>query len=84
MESEIQFLTNILDGIVAQPDVIRIDKSIDERGILLQLAVAQEDMGVVIGKNGKTAQAIKRLLYSFGAKNNQRLNLKILDPQEVK
>lgn len=79
---ETQFLKTILTGILTRPDEIRVDRSVDERGVLLQLSIAQEDMGVVIGKQGVTAQAIKRLLYTFGAKNNMRLNLKILDPRD--
>ena len=53
----------------------KIEKKEDERGTLLTLTVHQDDLGRAIGKNGKTAGAIRTLLYIFGAKKNIRLSM---------
>ena len=50
-------------------------------GVLIELTVAPEDMGKIIGKEGRTAKAVRTLLRVFGAKNNSRINLKIVEPE---
>ncbi len=77
-----QFLESIVKSIVSVPDAVSIDRTVDERGVLLTLKVDQSDMGFVIGRRGQTAQAIRTLLKVVGAKNNSRVNLKIYDPNE--
>jgi len=76
-----QFLETIVKSIVAHPDDVKIDREIDERGVLLTLNINPEDMGFVIGRRGQTAQAIRTLLKIVGAKNNSRVNLKIAEPE---
>ena len=49
-------------------------------GVLLELTVAPEDMGKIIGKDGQTAKAIRTLLRVLGAQINARINLKIIEP----
>ncbi len=50
-------------------------------GVLLTLKVAPEDMGKIIGRNGQTAKSVRTLLRVIGAKNNARVNLKIIEPE---
>lgn len=76
-----QFLESIVKTIVAHPDDVKVDREIDERGVLLTLNINPEDMGFVIGRRGQTAQAIRTLLKIVGAKNNARVNLKIAEPE---
>ncbi|HKK54095.1 MAG TPA: KH domain-containing protein [Patescibacteria group bacterium] len=75
-----EFLETIVKQIVSKPDAVKVERTIDEMGVLLTLKIDQEDMGYVIGKKGQTAQAIRTLLKIIGAKNNSRVNLKIYDP----
>ena len=49
-------------------------------GVLLELAVDPADMGKIIGKDGRTAKAVRTLLRVLGAQNNARVNLKIMEP----
>jgi len=75
-----QFLEGIVKTIVSVPDAVSVERTVDERGVLLTLKVDQSDMGFVIGRRGQTAQAIRTLLKVVGARNNSRVNLKIYDP----
>jgi predicted RNA-binding protein YlqC (UPF0109 family) len=75
-----EFLETIVRNIVSTPEAVKVERTIDEMGVLLTLKVDQSDMGYVIGKKGQTAQAIRTLLKIVGAKNNSRVNLKIFDP----
>lgn len=76
-----QFVEFIVKSLVGDPDKVEIKRSVDEKGVLLELTVAQEDLGRVIGKRGATAQSIRTLLRALGTKNEARYNLKIIDPE---
>lgn len=75
-----QFLETIVKSIVSKPKEIKVERTVDEMGVLLTLRTAPEDMGYIIGRRGQTAQAVRTLLKIVGAKNNARVNLKIFDP----
>lgn len=75
------FLEFIVKSIVANPDKVAVERTVDERGVLLTLNIDPADMGYVIGRRGQTAQAIRTLLKIVGAKNNSRVNLKINEPE---
>ena len=81
MESDQKFVEDLVKSIVENPDDVKTERTIDERGVLIKLYVNPEDMGKIIGKDGKTAKAIRTLLRVFGAKSNARLNLKIVEPE---
>ncbi len=74
-----QFVEFIVKSLVGNPDDVVIDRTIDEKGVLLELTVNPEDLGRVIGKRGATAQSIRTLLRALGTKNDARYNLKIVD-----
>jgi hypothetical protein len=74
-----QFVEYIVKSLVSNPDAVKVDRTIDEKGVLLELTVAPEDLGRVIGKRGSTAQSIRSLLRALGTKNDARYNLKIID-----
>ncbi len=74
-----QFIEYIVKGIVGKPDAVSIERTIDEKGVLLELTVDGEDLGRVIGKRGSGAQALRTLLRALGTKNDARYNLKIVD-----
>ena len=80
---DLEFLKFIISQIVENPEGIIIDRTVDEMGVLLTLKVSKEDMGKIIGKNGQTAKAIRTLLRIIGSKNNARVNLKIVEPEEA-
>lgn len=74
-----QFIEYIVKSLVGNPDDVKVERRIDEKGVLLELTVNAEDLGRVIGKRGATAQSIRTLLRALGTKNDARYNLKIVD-----
>jgi uncharacterized protein len=74
-----QFIEYIVKSLVGKPDAVEIKRTIDEKGVLLELSVDPEDLGRVIGKRGATAQSLRTLLRALGTKNDARYNLKIVD-----
>ncbi len=74
-----QFVEYIVKSLVGKPDAVKVDRRIDEKGVLLELTVDPEDLGRVIGKRGSTAQSLRTLLRALGTKNDARYNLKIID-----
>jgi len=81
IEKDQAFVEYIVKAIVASPDDVKIERIIDERGVLLTLHVNPSDIGYVIGRQGQTAKAIRTLAKIIGAKNNARVNLKIVEPE---
>jgi hypothetical protein len=81
-ERDQEFLEYIVGEIVDNPDDVKINRTVDERGVLLELTVNPDDMGKIIGKAGATAKAIRTLLRVMGAKHDARYNLKIVEPGE--
>lgn len=73
------FVEYVVKALVGNPDGVSINRTIDEKGVLLELTVDPEDLGRVIGKRGGTAQSLRTLLRALGTKNDARYNLKIVD-----
>ena len=76
-----EFLEYIVKNVVDNPDAVKVSREVDERGVLIVLDVAPEDMGMIIGRQGSTAKAIRTLLRVIGARANARVNLKINEPE---
>ena len=75
------FVEYVVKAIVDNPDKVQVERKVDEMGVLIELTVAPEDMGKIIGKEGQTAKAIRTLLRVLGAQINARINLKIIEPE---
>ena len=76
-----QFLETLVKSLVDHPDSVRINRTVDEMGVLLTLDVHADDMGKIIGRSGNTAKAIRTLLRVVGMKHDARVNLKINEPE---
>jgi len=81
MEKDQEFVEYAVKSIVSHPDDVKTTRTIDEMGVLIELTVNPEDMGKIIGKEGRTAKSIRTLLRVLGAQANARVNLKILEPE---
>lgn len=75
------FLEYVVKALVDNPNDVKIDRVVDEMGVLITLTVNPADMGKIIGRMGNTAKAIRTLLRVIGMKNNARVNLKINEPE---
>lgn len=80
-DTDKEFLEYLVKALVDHPESVRVDRKVDERGVLLTLHVHAEDMGHVVGRQGSTAKAIRSLLRIVGIKNDSRVNLKIEEPE---
>ncbi|MBI2627498.1 KH domain-containing protein [Candidatus Nomurabacteria bacterium] len=75
------FLEYVVKALVDNPNDVKIERTVDEMGVLISLTVNPADMGKIIGRMGNTAKAIRTLLRIIGMKNNARVNLKINEPE---
>ena len=80
MDKDNEFLEYVIKSLVDNPNDVKINRTVDEMGVLLTLDINSADMGKVIGRQGNTAKAIRTLLRVVGMKNNARVNLKINEP----
>jgi predicted RNA-binding protein YlqC (UPF0109 family) len=75
-----EFIEFIAKHLVDTPDNVSVDvQEKDDKSLELTLQVGSDDVGKVIGKQGKTAQAMRTLLTAIAAKDGKRAILKILD-----
>ena len=72
----------IIKNIVNHPDEVKIDRKIDEMGVLLTLKVNPQDIGLIIGREGSIVRAIRTILRVVGLRNHARVNLKIEEPAD--
>ncbi len=80
-QADQEFLEFLVKSIVDHPDDVKIERKVDELGVLLSLRVNSQDMGQVVGRQGATAKAIRSLLRIVGIKHDARVNLKIEEPE---
>lgn len=76
-----EFLEYAVKALVDTPEDVKVERKIDEMGVLITLDVNPADMGMVIGREGQTAKALRTILRVIGARNNARVNLKINEPE---
>ena len=76
-----EFLEYIIKALVDNPSDVKVERRVDEMGVLLSLKVNPEDMGQIIGRQGATARAIRNLVRIVGLKAHARVNLKIEEPE---
>ncbi|MDZ7832114.1 MAG: KH domain-containing protein [Desulfobacterales bacterium] len=72
-------ITNIAKALVDNPDEVVVTEVEGDQTSVLELKVAKEDLGKVIGKQGRTARAMRTLLSAASAKNRKRTVLEIVE-----
>lgn len=74
-----QLIEYIAKALVDNPDEVKVSEIEGEKTSVIELSVAKEDLGKVIGKQGRTARAIRTILSAASTKNNKRAVLEILE-----
>lgn len=74
-----EILKTIIENLVDNKDQVEVTRVDDERGTLLKVKVASEDMGKVIGKQGKIAKAIRTVMKSLAAKEHKKVIIEFVD-----
>ena len=72
-----ELLAWIARGLVDEPDAVRVERIDEVDAIVLRLSVAPDDVGKVIGRQGRVARALRTLVRSAGARGDKRLVLEI-------
>ncbi len=72
-----QILADIARAIVDTPDSVTVTESVEGNNIELTLSVAPDDMGMVIGRHGKIAKAIRSLMKAAAASSGKRITVEI-------
>ena len=78
---DLEFLEYVVKSLVDNPSDVKVERKVDEMGVLLSLRVHPEDMGQIVGREGSTARSIRTLVRIIGLKNHARVNLKIEEPE---
>jgi len=73
------FLIKIVQALVDNPEQVQINEIEGSQTVVLEVKVAKSDMGMVIGKQGKTAHAIRTLLNAASGKTEKRYVLEIVE-----
>ena len=74
-----ELLELIAKALVDEPEEVSVSEVEGEQTIILELRVAQDDLGKVIGKQGRTARSIRTLLSAAGTKLGKRFHLEIIE-----
>ncbi|SHO51048.1 KH domain-containing protein [Desulfopila aestuarii] len=74
-----ELVTYIAQSLVDQPDAVQVTVNEEDDNVTVALAVAPEDLGKVIGKQGRTARAMRSVLAAASAKENKRARLEIIE-----
>ncbi len=77
------FVEYVVKQMVDHPEDVIVTRTVDDMGVLITLSVNKEDMGKIIGKSGQTAKSLRVLLRMVGSRSNERVNLKIAEPDTV-
>jgi predicted RNA-binding protein YlqC (UPF0109 family) len=75
-----ELLRYLAQGLVDQPDEVSVERFDEDDGtVVLELAVARDDYGKVIGRHGRTAQALRTVVRAAAAEDKRRVVLDIVD-----
>ena len=77
-----EVLLFIIKNLVNYPDEVVLERKVDEMGVLLTLSVNAEDMGIVIGRNGSMAKALRTIIKAVGKKHRMMVSLNIIEPAD--
>jgi uncharacterized protein len=80
MDSDQKFLETIIKMLVTEPKKVKVERMVNERGVLLTVDVAQEDLGTIIGKQGANIDAIRQMVRIIGMKNKAFVSVKLNQP----
>ena len=74
-----ELLLYVAKNLVDQPDAVRVTQTESEEGIQLELHVASEDMGKVIGRQGRLAKEIRTIVKTVAQRSGERVTVDIVD-----
>ncbi len=79
-----KFLETLIKMLVNNPKKVKVERTVNERGVLLTIHADPEDLGSLVGKQGRNISAIRHLVRTIGLKNNSFVSVKLIQPEEGK
>jgi hypothetical protein len=80
MDSDKKFLETLVKMLVNQPKKVKVERLVNDRGVLLTIDVDPEDIGTLIGKQGRNIDAIRQMVRIIGMKNKAFVSVKLNQP----
>lgn len=77
-------LEYIVKNLVSYPDKVIIEEEVEDNKTILKLKVAQEDMGRIIGKQGRIIKAIREIIYAYSVKNSEKVSVYVEEDKASK
>jgi len=77
-----EWLTMTIELLVDDPEMVRVHETEGEQARIYEVTVAKEDIGKVIGRGGKTADAVRWVLYAIAGKEKKRTVLQVIDKRD--
>ena len=77
-----ELLTFVAQSLVDHPDLVVVRETVGPEAVILELSVAEDDMGKVIGKQGRIAKAIRTVVSAATAKNSKPVIVEIHTPED--
>jgi hypothetical protein len=81
MSDEEKYLQGLIEGLVTEPKKAKIEKTMDERGILLTITPAKEDRGLLVGKGGDTINAVRNMMRVYARRKRAIISVKLDIPE---
>lgn len=72
MMNIVDFTTHVISGIVKNPDMVKVSSFDSEEGTIIEILVSNEDMGAVIGREGRNAKALRTIIQAHAYLNNMK------------
>lgn len=74
-----QILQDMVKSLVDNSDEVKVQEAAGQETVIFEISVARDDVGKVIGRQGRTAAAIRTIMGALGAKNKKRVSVEILE-----
>ncbi len=74
-----EFIEYLVKNLVDNPDKVSVDCTQDDKGMIVKLRVAQEDIGKVVGRQGQTIKALRTIMMAVCARLGQRVHLELVE-----
>jgi predicted RNA-binding protein YlqC (UPF0109 family) len=72
-----ELLEYIVKNLVQFPEQVKVEEAQEESKLILKLKVAKEDMGRVIGKEGRIIRSLREIMYSYAIKNGSKVTIEV-------
>lgn len=76
---EVEYVSLIIEKLLQHPEDLVIEREMDERGLHLKISVCDADRSALIGRGGRTIEAVRDLLRVFGYLNRARISISVMD-----